>query len=83
MKMTNFLWVVLWVRGVSKTHNILIKFGKTQQSYFVQLHHFLVRVRSHREVVFLYPQKLTGNKKTTLTSSFFIKQRVDGQRQIQ
>ena len=64
MKMTNFLWVVLWVRGVSKTHNILIKFGKTQQSYFVQLHHTLVRVRSHREVVFLYPQKLTGNKKT-------------------
>jgi hypothetical protein len=25
----NFLWVVLWVRGVVKTHILLIKFGKT------------------------------------------------------
>ena len=25
----NFLWVVLWVRGVSKTNFLLIKFGKT------------------------------------------------------
>ena len=40
MKMTNFLWVVLWVRGVSKTHKLLIKFGKIKQSHFAQLHHF-------------------------------------------
>ena len=54
MKMTNFLWVVLWVEGVLKTHTLLIKFGKTKQSHFVQLHQTLVRVRSHRGVVFLH-----------------------------
>ena len=37
---SNFLWVVLWVEGVMKTHILLIKFGKTKQSHFVQLHQF-------------------------------------------
>jgi hypothetical protein len=37
------LWVVLWVRGVVKTHRLLIKFGKTKQSHFVQLHHIFLR----------------------------------------
>ena len=36
----NFLWVVLWVRGVRKTHRLLIKFGKTQQYHFVLPHKF-------------------------------------------
>jgi hypothetical protein len=54
---------------------LLIKFGKTKQSHFVQLHHTLVRVRSHREVVFLYPQKVADNKKATMMSDFLFMQK--------
>ena len=56
MKMTNFLWVVLWVEGVLKTHKLLIKFGKIKQSHFAQLHHFQGTSKKPPRGGFLFPQ---------------------------
>ena len=63
MKMTNFLWVVLWVEGVLKTHKLLIKFGKIKQSHFAQLHHFQGTSKKPPRGGFFTPSKVTGNKK--------------------